>query len=114
VVAATARILKANGGIVELFFHEGPSVDREFSEKLEDVHNQIAAMARGYLEHAMSLGFARQCNTHVVSQMLVGAGVRLALEYFKGRLDDVGVDGAVREGVDFAFFGFGPRTADEI
>jgi len=108
VVAASARILRANGGLVQLFFREIPSVDVEFGDRLEQVHQLIAAMARGYLEHAMSLGFARECHTYVVSQMLVGAGVRLMNEYFAGRLDDIGLDGAVREGVNFAFEGFGP------
>lgn len=108
VVAGSARILIANRDLVQLFFNEGPSVDREFREKLESIHQQIASMAAGYLEHAMSLGFARQCDTYVVSQMLVGSGVRLMNEFFAGRLDDDSIERAVREAVDFAFEGFGP------
>ena len=109
VVAGAARILRANQPLVQLFLGEGPSVDAEFSSKIEQIFQIIASLARGYLEHAMSLGFARQCNTYVVSQMLIGSGVRLMNEYFAGRLDDVGLEGAVREGVDFAFEGFGPH-----
>jgi len=109
-VAASARVLKANGGMVQLFFTEGPSVDAEFRAKLESVHQEIAAMAAEYLRHAMSLGFARECHTRVISQMLVGAGVRLVNEYFNGHLDDIGIDGAVREAVEFAFSGFGPGS----
>ncbi len=108
VVTGAARILRANQPLVQLFLSEGPSVDLEFSRKLEEVYQVIASLARGYLDHAMSLGFARRCNTYVVSQMLIGAGVRLIIEYFSGRIDDIGVEDAVREGVDFAFEGFGP------
>lgn len=108
VVTSAARILRANQPLVQLFLSEGPSVDLEFSRKLEEVYQVIASLARGYLDHAMSLGFARRCNTYVVSQMLIGAGVRLIIEYFSGRIDDIGVEDAVREGVDFAFEGFGP------
>lgn len=108
VVTGAARILRANQPLVQLFLSEGPSVDLEFSRKLEEVYQVIASLARGYLDHAMSLGFARRCNTYVVSQMLIGAGVRLITEYFSGRIDDLGVEDAVREGVDFAFEGFGP------
>ncbi len=108
VVAGAAKILRANQPLIRLFIGEGPSVDAEFRAKLEEVYQIIAGLARGYLEHAMALGFARRCNTYVVSQMLIGMGIRLMNEYFAGHLDDIGVDGAVREGVDFAFEGFGP------
>lgn len=108
VVAATARIMKANRGMIQLFFREGPSVDREFDETLEDLQNQIARLAQGYLEHAMAHGFARKCDSYIVSQMLVGAGVRLMNEFFAGRADETATESTVREAVDFAFFGFGP------
>lgn len=111
VVAATARLLRTNQGLVQLFLHEGPSVDRDFGAKLDAIYEQLALLAKEYLDHAVSHGFARACHSYLVGQMLVGAGLRLMQAYFTGHLDDIGVEGSVREAVDFAFFGFGPGEA---
>lgn len=108
VVAATARVLRTNQGLVQLFLAEGPSVDRDFGARLDAIYEQLALLAKGYLDHAVSHRFARPCHSYVVGQMLVGAGLRLMQAYFAGRLDDIGVEGSVREAVDLAFFGFGP------
>jgi len=108
VVAATAGVLRSNQGLVQLFLREGPSVDREFDARLEEIYEQLALLAAGFLEHAVSHGFARPCHTYLVGHMLVGAGTRLMQVFFDGHLDDIGVEGSVREAVDLAFFGFGP------
>ncbi len=112
VVAATARLLRSNRALVQLFLAEGPSVDRDFGARLDSIYEQLALLAKGYLDHAVEHGFARPCHSYLVGQMLVGAGLRLMQVYFDGHLDDIGVEGSVREAVDLAFFGFGPRRTD--
>lgn len=109
-VAALGRVVKELGRereLTHLIIREGPAIDHSFAEKLGSLYEQLSMLARFYLEHAIEEGFARPCDTKVVSQALVGIGVWMANLWCTGKLDDVALDDLVSEIVGFAFDGFG-------
>jgi AcrR family transcriptional regulator len=108
-VVRVAQVIQANRELVLMLLREGPSIDGEFEQKLQDVTDQFAGLARFHLELAIQGGFARPCDTDFVSQCVVGMGLRQIHLYLKNGLGDIRPEEIATEIVDFAFWGFGPR-----
>ncbi len=102
-----AATVECNQKIARLFLREAPSVDRRFEDDLEKLYVEFARLAKHYLDHAIRSGFARPCNTDLVSQALIGIGLRLSESWLTGRITNVSVKDLIEEIVDFAFNGFG-------
>ncbi len=102
-----AERIKENKRTVLMFLHEGPSVDREFKELLESTYDRFAELAKFYLDHAIENGFARSCNSQVVSNLLTGMGIYLLEKWLTGRLGDYETEMILEETVEFAFSGIG-------
>lgn len=99
-------LLADNRDLVLMFLREAPAVDRAFEQKVHQTYDRIADMARFYLEHAISAGFARPCRTELVGQALVGIGLRMLNLWLGGRIEAVAAEALIEELVDFAFEGF--------
>jgi len=109
-VSAVRRVaakVDENRELALMFLRETPSIDREADEKLAQMFEGFANLAKLYLDHAVAHGFARPCNSEVVAQSLVGIGVRLMYEWFEGRFGEQSLEDLSQEVVDFAFLGFG-------
>lgn len=104
-----ASILLENREMAIFFLRQSPVIDRDFEARFEETLSAFAALARGYLEHAIRSGFARSCDTEVVSQCLVGIARQMISSSLKDELNAEDVRHLVREVIDFAFVGFGPR-----
>ena len=109
-IQRVAKVLQLNGELVRMFLREAPSVDSELNERLADIMEQFAALAKMYLDHAIEQGFARPCRSGLVAQALVGMALSVADNWWAGRVEDgLTVDDVVREVADFAFFGLSNR-----
>jgi len=106
-ITEVARLLHDNRDLTLLFLREGPAIDREFEGRVDEILDQFALLARTYLDHAIASGFARGCNSAVVSQCLVGMARRQMDVWLRGRISADELEETVREAVDFAFWGFG-------
>lgn len=109
-VARVAWQLDKRRELALLFLREGPAVDRVFEEMIGELLDQFAALAQSYLDHAIGSGFARSCDSAVVSQCLVGIARRQLDNFLKGRIPQQAMETTVSEAVRFAFFGFGIPT----
>jgi AcrR family transcriptional regulator len=107
-LAEVARVLMAHREMAQLFMRQAPVIDRDFEARFADTLDLFASLARGYLEHAISLGFARSCDTSVVSQCLVGIARHLVSTLLSGSTDEEDTRRVLGEVIDFAFSGFGP------
>lgn len=108
-VVRVAQVIQRNRELVLMFLREGPSIDGEFEQKLQMVTDRFAGLARSLLEVAIRGGFARPSDTELVSQCIVGIGLRQVHLYLKDKLGDTSATDIATEIVDFAFWGFGPR-----
>jgi AcrR family transcriptional regulator len=106
-ISKVAANIDQHRGIALLFFREGPSIDREFEQSLDTVYERFAQLAQFYLDHAIRSGFARRCNSRLVSQALVGVGQRMLNLRLSDRLDEFSLQDLIEEVVEFAFTGFG-------
>ena len=106
-ISRVAADIERHRGLALLFFREGPSIDREFEQTLDGVYDRFAQLAQFYLDHAIERGFARQCNARLVSQALVGVGLRMLNQRLSDRLSELPLEAVIEEIVDFAFKGFG-------
>ncbi len=106
-VRRVAAKVDENRELALMFLRETPSIDRKADEKLSQLFESFANLAKIYLDHAIAHGFARPCKSEVVAQSLVGIGVRIMYEWFEGRFGDQSLEELSREVVDFAFLGFG-------
>ncbi len=103
-VQAAANVLMEHRAEALLFLKEGPTIDADFEARVAEVMDSFASLAQGFLDHAIGAGFARACDSAVVSQCLVG----MALHHLeRGLPDGDDLNQTVREIVDFAFLGFG-------
>ncbi|MDP8255785.1 MAG: TetR/AcrR family transcriptional regulator [Candidatus Alcyoniella australis] len=105
-VMAMAVLAEKNRKLA-LLLREAPTVDREFEQRTNDLYDQLAGLAAFYLDHAVSQGFARPCNTAIVSQAIVGMGLRHMTMWLNDEHNAVDIHKLITELVDFAFLGFG-------
>jgi AcrR family transcriptional regulator len=103
-VAATAE---QNRALALFFVREAAGIDRAFEDKIHALYGRFAALAQAYLDHAIAGGFARPCNSAVVSQALIGIGVWMTNQWWNRRVESATVDSLIEELVDLAMYGFG-------
>jgi AcrR family transcriptional regulator len=108
-VRAAAEVLMEHRAEALLFLKTGPTIDEDFGARVAEVMDGFASLAQGFLDHAIRAGFARPCDSAVISQCLVGMALR-HLERGLPEGDDL--NHTVREIVDFAFLGFGPAREE--
>jgi AcrR family transcriptional regulator len=104
-----ARALRSQRDLALLFLRQGASIDAAFDEQRDAVLDRFAGLAKFHLDRAIAGGFARPCDSAVVSQAIVGMALRQLDLWLVGRLDDRQVEHAAGELVEFAFRGFGYR-----
>ncbi|MCB1153872.1 hypothetical protein KDL45_09500, partial [bacterium] len=90
-----------------VFAREAPTIDHRFAEKWSDLQERFAQLARFFLEHATSNGFARPCDTNLVSRAIIGSAMYMSQLYLAGQIED-DPDKLIDELIDFAFSGIGP------
>jgi AcrR family transcriptional regulator len=114
-VKEMAGVLEKNRELALLFIREARAVDREFEARWEEIMGDFADIAATYLDHAIDKGFARSCDSGVVSQCLVGICMRHLEISLSGAQTEAqpeqSIEHLVTEIVGFAFHGFGPRIA---
>jgi len=110
---ASRNAVLAMAGLVEknrklaLLLREAPTVDREFEQRTNELYDRLASLAAFYLEHAIAQGFALTCNAAVVSQAIVGMGLRHMTLWLQNGHNAADMHKLITELVDFAFLGFG-------
>ncbi|MCB1155351.1 hypothetical protein KDL45_16955, partial [bacterium] len=103
---ATKIVKKRDLALV--FAREAPTIDHRFSEKWNELQERFSQLARFFLEHAASHGFARPCNTDLVSRAIIGSAMYMSQLYLAGNIEH-SPDKIIDELVDFAFNGIGLR-----
>jgi AcrR family transcriptional regulator len=88
-----------------MFLREIPSIDRSFVEKLEGILDSFVQVARFHLDHVIACGFARPCQTDIVSHAMIGIALRLFGLWGNKRLNEMELEKMVTEACDFAFRG---------
>lgn len=92
-----------------MFLREAPSIDDDLSIKLETIYNEFSKIAKFFLDHAIEHGFARPCNSTIVSQLVVGLGLRIISTWKDGYYKDLPLENIIEETINFALFGFGKK-----
>ena len=110
-VTAMALDLENDRDLLLIFLREGPAIDKAFATKMADVFDQFAALARFYLDYAIEEGFARPCNSEIVSQCIVGMGLRHIERWLDGRASGQDLEDSIKSIIDFAFYGIAPSAA---
>jgi AcrR family transcriptional regulator len=100
-----AEALERNQDLAKMLMREAPAVDRGLEEKVASFQDGFVFLAKTFLDHATSEGFARPCDTTLVAQAIVGMGISMAHQWWTGRAPDVTLEHLINEVVDFAFFG---------
>jgi AcrR family transcriptional regulator len=100
-----ARTVEANRQLVRIFFREAVSVDQRIEAKIAEIVERFASLAGFYLDHAIRSGYARPCQSAVVSRAIVGLGYSMINLWMSGRFVGLEIDHFIEELVDFAFHG---------
>jgi hypothetical protein len=108
-IVRAARVVERNRELCLVFLREAPLVDDEVEEVISGAYDRLSELAKFYLDHAIRKRFARSCNSDIVSQAIIGIGMRMVDAWLSGRYPDLSTDRIVHEVVDFAFLGLGPR-----
>jgi AcrR family transcriptional regulator len=106
-VTRFSEAIETNKELVSLFMTEASIIDKKMEKKVASIYENFARLARFYLDHAVASGFARPCNTAIVSQSLVGIAIRMIGLWWKDGINGSTRDELIKEIVDFAFIGFG-------
>jgi AcrR family transcriptional regulator len=106
-ILAMAVLLEKNRKLVLFLLREAPTVDRDFELRINNLYNQFASLAAFYLDHAVAQGFARNCNTAMVAQAIVGMGLRHITLWLHDEYNTTDIHELITELVDLAFLGFG-------
>ncbi len=112
-VRAIRRMIKTvieNRELVTIFIKEAVSVDRELERKIYEFQMKFAQLAKYYLDYAIEKGFARRCDSDIVSKSVVGLGFSFLNMWLAELIDEKDVDRIINEVVDFAFFGLAGNT----
>ncbi len=112
-ILRVAEVMDTQQELCSMFLREGPSVDFAFAEKLDGILARFAELARFFLDHAITNGFARPCRSDVVSQALVGMALGLFESRRRGLFSDLDASALVAEGVALIFQGIGPETVED-
>ena len=110
-ISRAARIVERNRELCLLFIREAPTVE-DIAEVLAGMYDRMAGLAKFYLDHAVANGFARPCNSEVVSQAIIGMGMRLVEAWLNRRYPESSPEELIKEVVDFVFQGLGDFTKE--
>ncbi len=105
-----ARIIARNRDLCRVFLREAPTIKNELADVMSGASDRLSELARFYLDHAIRSGFARPCNSDIVSQAIIGMGMRIVDAWLSGRYEQYSTDEIVTQVVDFAFLGMSPRS----
>ena len=106
-IKRAAEVADHKRALLSLCLREGPSIDLAFADRISSVFEQLAALARFYLDHAIQEGFARPCRSDLAAEAVIGVALRLFDVWWRGKLPDTTLDEMITEVVDLAFHGFG-------
>ncbi len=95
----------ANREMVAVFVKEAITVDRGLERKIYELQMRFAQVAKYYLDYAILKGYARKCDSAIVSKSIVGLGFSFINMWLMGLIDEREIDRIIDEVVDFAFFG---------
>ena len=110
-VGKVARILHEQSELTTLFLRQAPVIDRAFEERFNDSLAAFAALAQSFLDHAISKGFSRPCDSNIVAHCLVGAAKHVLSVKLGAHVPQSEVERIVGEAIDFAFLGIGPPNS---
>jgi AcrR family transcriptional regulator len=110
-ILRAARVVERNRDLCLVFLREAPTLADDISESISGMHDRLAQLAKFYLDHAIAHGFARPCNSEVVSQAIIGMGTRMVEAWLHGGFPGLAVEALVTEVVDLAFQGIAPKGA---
>lgn len=99
------NIISENRELVKIFIKEAVTVDKNLERRFFEFQMKFAELAKFYLDHAIKSGFARKCDSDIVSKSIVGLGFSLLNMWLSGYLDEKESERIISEVVDFAFFG---------
>lgn len=99
------QIVIENKELVSIFIKEAITIDKELERKIFEFQLKFAELAKYYLDYAIEKGFARKCDSDIVSKSIVGLGFSFLNMWLGGLIDEKDVDKIINEVVDFAFFG---------
>jgi AcrR family transcriptional regulator len=108
-IVRASRVVERNRDLCRVFLREVPSVDEEVRDVIYGAYDRLSTLAQFYLDHAIRSGFARPCNSELVSNAIIGIGKRMMDLWLSGRYPALSAEQIVREVVDFAFLGLGPE-----
>jgi len=112
-IVRASRVVERNRDLCRVFLREVPSVDEEVQDVIYRAYERLSTLAQFYLDHAIRSGFARPCNSELVSNAIIGIGKRMMDLWLSGRYPGLSAEQIVREVVDFAFLGLGPEKGRE-
>lgn len=93
-----------------MFLREIPSIDKKFTNKLENILDQFTQVAKFHLDHVIKRGLARPCRTDIVAHSMIGIALRLFEQWGAERLEKISLDDLIDEACNFAFFGVATKT----
>lgn len=105
-ILRAARIVERNRELCLVFLREAPTVE-DIAEVLAGMYDRLAQLAKFYLDHAVANGFARPCNSEVVSQSIIGMGMRMVEAWVNNKYPELSPEELITEVVDFTFKGLG-------
>jgi len=112
-IVRAARVVERNRDLCKVFLREAPLAGGVAEEVMSGAYERLCQLAKYYLDHAVREGFARPCNSYIVSQAIIGMGIRIVDTWLNGQYAGLSTDRIVQEVVDFAFLGLGPKKGRE-
>jgi AcrR family transcriptional regulator len=106
-IGQVAQTLDRNRDLVRMLLREAPTVDPAMEARLAELNDGFVDIAQRFLDHAVASGFARPCRTRIVAQAIVGIGIAMADQWWRGRVPDLALQDLIEELIDFAFEGIG-------
>lgn len=97
--------LEKNRELSLCLLSEAPSIDKKFAEEIEAIYERFSELAKYYLDHAINKGFVRKCNSKIISEALVGLGLRMIMTWWRDRYTELSIKELCEEVVNFAFLG---------
>lgn len=99
------KVVMANRNIVFVLLREAITIDKDLENRVLSIQTRFSEIAKYYLDYAIEKGFARRCDSEIVSKAIVGLGFSFLNMWLHNLIDEKDVDRIIEEVVDFAFFG---------
>lgn len=108
------EVVMSNREMVTVFVKEAITVDKGLERKIYELQMRFAQVAKYYLDYAILKGYARKCDSDIVSKSIVGLGFSFMNMWLMGLIDEKDIDRIIEEVVDFAFFGLIGKKEENI